>query len=229
MGIFEKPQRSLLIPIEDPEKLHVKADVGLCSLQTCMPSLRRPVMHRNVRYNCRVIFLNRWVTAGSSTTPFSPRLGAWSPGAVASSGTTFMAVGYQEGRCLGWPCFSWALSPLTPSDIRYRDDGWSLGTHSSVVRRSVLGGRPCNKVCLADPGHQLLASAHPPGLSCSVPIDGQSGRAGGCSMSRGACSSQERPCSPVCRKILLIRPKMALANEGNYRELRWFTPWSRSR
>ena len=66
MGIFEKPQRSLLIPIEDPEKLHVKADVGLCSLQTCMPSLRRPVMHRNVRYNCRVIFLNRWVTAGSS-------------------------------------------------------------------------------------------------------------------------------------------------------------------
>uniref|UniRef100_A0A8D1IWT3 Glutamine-dependent NAD(+) synthetase n=1 Tax=Sus scrofa TaxID=9823 RepID=A0A8D1IWT3_PIG len=35
--------------------------------------------------------------------------------------------------------------------------------------------------------------------------------------------------SPGCRKILLIRPKMALANEGNYRELRWFTPWSRSR
>ncbi|XP_019510209.1 PREDICTED: glutamine-dependent NAD(+) synthetase [Hipposideros armiger] len=31
------------------------------------------------------------------------------------------------------------------------------------------------------------------------------------------------------RKVLLIRPKMALANEGNYHELRWFTPWSRSR
>nr|XP_060621495.1 glutamine-dependent NAD(+) synthetase isoform X1 [Anolis sagrei ordinatus] len=31
------------------------------------------------------------------------------------------------------------------------------------------------------------------------------------------------------RKILLIRPKMALANTGNYREMRWFTPWSRSR
>ncbi|XP_047374651.1 glutamine-dependent NAD(+) synthetase isoform X2 [Sciurus carolinensis] len=31
------------------------------------------------------------------------------------------------------------------------------------------------------------------------------------------------------RRILLIRPKMALANEANYRELRWFTPWSRSR
>ncbi|GAA5888101.1 hypothetical protein JCM5296_005433 [Sporobolomyces johnsonii] len=27
------------------------------------------------------------------------------------------------------------------------------------------------------------------------------------------------------RKILLIRPKMWLANDGNYRELRWFTPW----
>ncbi|KAM7087398.1 glutamine-dependent NAD(+) synthetase isoform 8-T9 [Molossus nigricans] len=31
------------------------------------------------------------------------------------------------------------------------------------------------------------------------------------------------------RRILLIRPKMALANEGNYHEMRWFTPWSRSR
>nr|XP_056707003.1 glutamine-dependent NAD(+) synthetase isoform X4 [Euleptes europaea] len=31
------------------------------------------------------------------------------------------------------------------------------------------------------------------------------------------------------RKILLIRPKMALANTGNYREMRWFTPWNRSR
>uniref|UniRef100_A0A8C0GLE0 Glutamine-dependent NAD(+) synthetase n=1 Tax=Chelonoidis abingdonii TaxID=106734 RepID=A0A8C0GLE0_CHEAB len=31
------------------------------------------------------------------------------------------------------------------------------------------------------------------------------------------------------KKILLIRPKMMLANTGNYRELRWFTPWSRAR
>jgi len=28
-------------------------------------------------------------------------------------------------------------------------------------------------------------------------------------------------------KILLIRPKMILANDGNYRELRWFSPWTR--
>ena len=27
------------------------------------------------------------------------------------------------------------------------------------------------------------------------------------------------------RKLLLIRPKMFLANEGNYRETRWFTAW----
>ncbi|EIW79283.1 glutamine-dependent NAD(+) synthetase with GAT domain-containing protein [Coniophora puteana RWD-64-598 SS2] len=27
------------------------------------------------------------------------------------------------------------------------------------------------------------------------------------------------------KKILLIRPKMWLANDGNYREMRWFTPW----
>lgn len=37
-------------------------------------------------------------------------------------------------------------------------------------------------------------------------------------------------CPSSCyRRILLIRPKMALANEANYRELRWFTPWCRSR
>ena len=30
-------------------------------------------------------------------------------------------------------------------------------------------------------------------------------------------------------KILLIRPKMWLANDGNYRELRFFTPWMKSR
>ncbi|KAH8832775.1 hypothetical protein DL96DRAFT_1458937 [Flagelloscypha sp. PMI_526] len=31
------------------------------------------------------------------------------------------------------------------------------------------------------------------------------------------------------RKILLIRPKMWLANSGNYRELRYFTPWMKHR
>ena len=31
------------------------------------------------------------------------------------------------------------------------------------------------------------------------------------------------------RKILLIRPKMWLANDGNYRELRYFTPWLKRR
>lgn len=30
-------------------------------------------------------------------------------------------------------------------------------------------------------------------------------------------------------KILLIRPKMWLANNGNYRELRYFTPWQKHR
>ncbi|KAE8328923.1 hypothetical protein BDV39DRAFT_214172 [Aspergillus sergii] len=29
------------------------------------------------------------------------------------------------------------------------------------------------------------------------------------------------------RKIILIRPKMWLANDGNYREMRYFTPWQR--
>ena len=31
------------------------------------------------------------------------------------------------------------------------------------------------------------------------------------------------------RRILLIRPKMWLANDGNYRELRYFTPWQKHR
>ncbi|XP_074523390.1 glutamine-dependent NAD(+) synthetase [Halichoeres trimaculatus] len=31
------------------------------------------------------------------------------------------------------------------------------------------------------------------------------------------------------RKILLIRPKIMMANHGNYRELRWFSPWNPSR
>ncbi|SCV74870.1 BQ2448_7899 [Microbotryum intermedium] len=31
------------------------------------------------------------------------------------------------------------------------------------------------------------------------------------------------------RQILLIRPKMWLANDGNYREPRWFTPWMKPR
>ena len=30
-------------------------------------------------------------------------------------------------------------------------------------------------------------------------------------------------------KILLIRPKIWLANDGNYREMRFFTPWQRPR
>lgn len=29
------------------------------------------------------------------------------------------------------------------------------------------------------------------------------------------------------KKILLIRPKMWLANDGNYREMRFFTPWAK--
>ncbi|KAK5095441.1 glutamine-dependent NAD(+) synthetase [Lithohypha guttulata] len=31
------------------------------------------------------------------------------------------------------------------------------------------------------------------------------------------------------KKILLIRPKQFLANDGNYREMRYFTPWSKER
>ena len=30
-------------------------------------------------------------------------------------------------------------------------------------------------------------------------------------------------------EIILIRPKKWLANDGNYREMRWFTPWTREK
>lgn len=29
-------------------------------------------------------------------------------------------------------------------------------------------------------------------------------------------------------KVLCFRPKMHLANDGNFREMRWFTPWTRT-
>lgn len=31
------------------------------------------------------------------------------------------------------------------------------------------------------------------------------------------------------QEIVLIRPKMLLADDGNYREARWFTPWPREK
>lgn len=39
--------------------------------------------------------------------------------------------------------------------------------------------------------------------------------------------SERYNCQVLCmnRKIIMIRPKMCLANDGNYRELRWFTAW----
>lgn len=34
-------------------------------------------------------------------------------------------------------------------------------------------------------------------------------------------------CFYLPRKIVLIRPKLTLCNDGNYRELRWFNPWTK--
>lgn len=31
------------------------------------------------------------------------------------------------------------------------------------------------------------------------------------------------------REILLIRPKLFMAMNGNYREMRWFVPWTKLR
>lgn len=43
--------------------------------------------------------------------------------------------------------------------------------------------------------------------------------------------SERYNCQVLCmnRKIIMIRPKMWLANDGNYRELRWFTAWKQKK
>ncbi|GAV68689.1 CN_hydrolase domain-containing protein/NAD_synthase domain-containing protein [Cephalotus follicularis] len=49
-----------------------------------------------------------------------------------------------------------------------------------------------------------------------------------CSIGMPVIKESERyNCQVLCfnRKIIMIRPKMWLANDGNYRELRWFTAW----
>ncbi|XP_059639764.1 glutamine-dependent NAD(+) synthetase [Cornus florida] len=49
-----------------------------------------------------------------------------------------------------------------------------------------------------------------------------------CSFGMPVIKGSERyNCQLLCmnRKIIMIRPKMWLANDGNYRELRWFTAW----
>ncbi|KAK7399074.1 hypothetical protein VNO78_10249 [Psophocarpus tetragonolobus] len=42
--------------------------------------------------------------------------------------------------------------------------------------------------------------------------------------------SERYNCQVLClnRRIIMIRPKMWLANDGNYRELRWFTAWKQT-
>ncbi|KAH9719052.1 glutamine-dependent NAD(+) synthetase [Citrus sinensis] len=49
-----------------------------------------------------------------------------------------------------------------------------------------------------------------------------------CSFGMPVIKGSERyNCQVLClnRKIIMIRPKLWLANDGNYRELRWFTAW----
>ncbi|XP_065873068.1 glutamine-dependent NAD(+) synthetase-like [Euphorbia lathyris] len=49
-----------------------------------------------------------------------------------------------------------------------------------------------------------------------------------CSFGMPVIKGSERyNCQVLCinRKIIMIRPKISLANDGNYRELRWFTAW----
>ncbi|XP_044477071.1 glutamine-dependent NAD(+) synthetase isoform X2 [Mangifera indica] len=49
-----------------------------------------------------------------------------------------------------------------------------------------------------------------------------------CSIGMPVIKGSERyNCQVLCfnRKIIMIRPKIWLANDGNYRELRWFTAW----
>ncbi|XP_015574504.2 glutamine-dependent NAD(+) synthetase [Ricinus communis] len=52
-----------------------------------------------------------------------------------------------------------------------------------------------------------------------------------CSFGMPVLKGSERyNCQVLClnRKVIMIRPKMWLANDGNYRELRWFTAWKQN-
>lgn len=68
----------------------------------------------------------------------------------------------------------------------------------------------CRWECLKD----ILLDGLTDGILCSI----------GMPVIRG---SERYNCQVLCmnRKIIMIRPKMWLANDGNYRELRWFTAW----
>ncbi|RZC76838.1 hypothetical protein C5167_001008 [Papaver somniferum] len=61
---------------------------------------------------------------------------------------------------------------------------------------------------------EILAGDYTDGILCSI----------GMPVIRG---SERYNCQLLCynRKILMIRPKIWLANYGNYREFRWFTAW----
>ncbi|KAI3900682.1 hypothetical protein MKW92_023046 [Papaver armeniacum] len=61
---------------------------------------------------------------------------------------------------------------------------------------------------------EILVGDYTDGILCSI----------GMPVIRG---SERYNCQVLCynRKILMIRPKIWLANDGNYRELRWFTAW----
>ena len=43
----------------------------------------------------------------------------------------------------------------------------------------------------------------------------------------GCVSLATPPCHAPFREILLIRPKKILCDSGNYRESRWFAPWTK--
>lgn len=97
---------------------------------------------------------------------------------------------------------------------------------------------PKNSPCVSD-SHVWWHILFPSGLSCIIM----------CATTVGSCFSTGTSahqlavinflflciccffscCSPYCRKILLIRPKMLMANYGIYREVRWFSPWNQLR
>lgn len=180
------------------------------------PLSRRPVMHRGVRYNCRVLFLNRWVAPGDTAAPAPlPEPVTWS-----SRGRFWKRPGLAGDAC--------DSAPPGPrrhlhGSRRFRGRaaaGQGLGTRGP--ERSIEGGWT-RDVPLADPQSAQLPSE----LPRHRPLSG--GRTRGLLPVHWPCPPQGRLRPPARRRILLIRPKMALANEGNYQELRWFTPWSRSR
>jgi NAD+ synthase (glutamine-hydrolysing) len=91
---------------------------------------------------------------------------------------------------------------------------WFLFVWCFYVAELEINSKSLNLDCRWECLKEILVGDWTDGILCSI----------GMPVIKG---SERYNCQVLCfnRKIIMIRPKMWLANDGNYRELRWFTAW----